>query len=175
MAEEPTKPKRGSIIRRRRAGSMKSRPASMSGTNASGCQRTQSEKCTSTDVSILVTEASPEGGKSGDSRPLLRRQNSEATVVQVLVHRESEEYNNDDEDENSKHQSQQEDTSQITESSPALNGVQTINRARRSLTTNDASAGETTTTDDVLALDNILATGGTMTDVVIDIDSNMSS
>ncbi|XP_072389146.1 sodium channel protein 60E-like isoform X1 [Diabrotica undecimpunctata] len=90
-AEEP-KPKRGSVIRRKRAGSVKSRPTSMTG----GCQRTQSEKCTSfsTDVSILVTEASPE---SHLIRPPLNRQNSESTVVQVLVHRESEEYNNDDE------------------------------------------------------------------------------
>lgn len=60
----------------------------------SGCHRTQSEKCTSgSDVSILVTEASPE---SLITRPPLNRQNSESTVVQVLVHRESEEYNNDE-------------------------------------------------------------------------------
>lgn len=60
----------------------------------SGCHRTQSEKCTSgSDVSILVTEASPE---SAIIRPPLNRQNSESTVVQVLVHRESEEYNNED-------------------------------------------------------------------------------
>ncbi|XP_057655694.1 sodium channel protein 60E isoform X2 [Diorhabda carinulata] len=91
VAEE--KPKKGSIIRRKRAGSVKSRPTSMTG---SGCQRTQSEKCTSfsSDVSILVTEASPE---SHSTRPPLNRQNSESTVVQVLVHRESEEYNNEEE------------------------------------------------------------------------------
>lgn len=61
----------------------------MSGTP--GCHRTQSEKYTSgcpTDVSILVTEASPEGVN-------VRPQDTEATVVQVLVHRESEEYNED--------------------------------------------------------------------------------
>ena len=42
------------------------------------------------DVSILVTEPSPEGG--APPRPPLLRQQSEATVVHVLVHRESEEY-----------------------------------------------------------------------------------
>ena len=41
-------------------------------------------------VSILVTEPSPEGGVP--VRPPLLRQQSEATVVHVLVHRESEEY-----------------------------------------------------------------------------------
>ncbi|KAH0999393.1 hypothetical protein HUJ04_005968 [Dendroctonus ponderosae] len=91
MAEEPAV-KRGSIIRRKRVGSVKARPTSMS--SAGGCQRTQSEKCAhSSDVSILVTEASPEGAST---RPALNRQNSEATVVQVLVHRESEEYNQDE-------------------------------------------------------------------------------
>ncbi|KAJ8970053.1 hypothetical protein NQ317_012028 [Molorchus minor] len=90
-AEDP-KPKRGSIIKRKRVGSVKARPTSVS--TSSGCQRTQSEKYTSSDVSILVTEASPE---SSITRPPLNRQNSEATVVQVLVHRESEEYNNEDE------------------------------------------------------------------------------
>ncbi|KAJ8963979.1 hypothetical protein NQ314_005238 [Rhamnusium bicolor] len=106
MAEE-SKPKRGSIIRRKRVGSVKARPTSVS-TN-SGCHRTQSEKCSSTDVSILVTEASPE---STVVRPPLNRQNSEATVVQVLVHRESEEYNNEEENTAS---------IQITESVPVLN------------------------------------------------------
>lgn len=91
MAEDP-KPKRGSIIRRKRVGSVKARPTSVA--TGSGCQRTQSEKCSSTDVSILVTEASPE---STVVRPPLHRQNSEATVVQVLVHRESEEYNTEEE------------------------------------------------------------------------------
>lgn len=91
MAED-TKPKRGSIIRRKRVGSVKARPTSVS--TASGCQRTQSEKYSSSDVSILVTEASPE---SIVVRPPLHRQNSEATVVQVLVHRESEEYNTEEE------------------------------------------------------------------------------
>ncbi|CAG9763894.1 unnamed protein product [Ceutorhynchus assimilis] len=65
-------------IRRKRAGSVKSRPTSVAG----GCQRSQSERCShSSDVSILVTEASPEG----------RQTAGESTVVQVLVHRESEE------------------------------------------------------------------------------------
>lgn len=45
----------------------------------------------STDVSILVTEPSPEN-TAPPSRPPLLRQQSEATVVHVLVHRESEEY-----------------------------------------------------------------------------------
>ncbi|XP_015174798.1 PREDICTED: sodium channel protein 60E isoform X1 [Polistes dominula] len=43
------------------------------------------------DVSILVTEPSPENS-APPSRPPLIRQQSEATVVHVLVHRESEEY-----------------------------------------------------------------------------------
>ncbi|XP_011633668.1 sodium channel protein 60E [Pogonomyrmex barbatus] len=45
----------------------------------------------SSDVSILVTEPSPENS-APPSRPPLIRQQSEATVVHVLVHRESEEY-----------------------------------------------------------------------------------
>ncbi|XP_061935841.1 sodium channel protein 60E isoform X1 [Apis cerana] len=45
----------------------------------------------STDVSILVTEPSPENS-APPSRPALLRQQSAATVVHVLVHRESEEY-----------------------------------------------------------------------------------
>ncbi|XP_025994823.1 sodium channel protein 60E isoform X2 [Solenopsis invicta] len=45
----------------------------------------------SSDVSILVTEPSPEN-TAPPSRPSLIRQQSEATVVHVLVHRESEEY-----------------------------------------------------------------------------------
>ncbi|XP_063982973.1 sodium channel protein 60E-like isoform X2 [Diachasmimorpha longicaudata] len=44
-----------------------------------------------TDVSILVTEPSPENTIPSGRPPLLRQQ-SEATVVHVLVHRESEEY-----------------------------------------------------------------------------------
>lgn len=43
------------------------------------------------DVSILVTEPSPETTIPPVRPPLLRQQ-SEATVVHVLVHRESEEY-----------------------------------------------------------------------------------
>ncbi|OAD56637.1 hypothetical protein WN48_03099, partial [Eufriesea mexicana] len=45
----------------------------------------------STDVSILVTEPSPENS-APPSRPALLRRQSAATVVHVLVHRESEEY-----------------------------------------------------------------------------------
>ncbi|XP_029043383.2 sodium channel protein 60E-like isoform X2 [Osmia bicornis bicornis] len=45
----------------------------------------------STDVSILVTEPSPEN-TAPPSRPALLRRQSAATVVHVLVHRESEEY-----------------------------------------------------------------------------------
>lgn len=44
------------------------------------------------DVSILVTEPSPENTAPPTARPPLLRQQSEATVVHVLVHRESEEY-----------------------------------------------------------------------------------
>lgn len=43
------------------------------------------------DVSILVTKPSPETAIPPGRPPLLRQQ-SEATVVHVLVHRESEEY-----------------------------------------------------------------------------------
>ncbi|CAH1186251.1 unnamed protein product [Phyllotreta striolata] len=93
VAVDESKQKRGSIVRRKKGSSVKSRPNSMTG---GGCQRTQSEKCTSTDVSILVTDASPE---SNITRPSLNRQNSESTIVQVLVHRESEEYNNEEEEE----------------------------------------------------------------------------
>ncbi|XP_066249533.1 sodium channel protein 60E-like, partial [Euwallacea similis] len=97
MAEELPM-KRGSIVRRKRAGSVKVRPTSV--TSTSGCHRTQSEKCTySSDVAILVTEASPEGAIT---KPALNRQNSESTVVQVLVHRESEEYNQEDDQERTK-------------------------------------------------------------------------
>ncbi|RZC43289.1 sodium channel protein 60E, partial [Asbolus verrucosus] len=91
MAEEG-KPKRGSIIRRKRVGSVKARPTTAGLTPA---QRAESEPLNSADVSILVTEASPE---APILKPPLQRQQSEATVVQVLVHRESEEYNQDDDD-----------------------------------------------------------------------------
>ncbi|XP_044746534.1 sodium channel protein 60E-like isoform X2 [Coccinella septempunctata] len=88
---EDSKPKRGSIIRRKRGGSCKTRPTSM----LSQTHRAGSEPQNSTDVSILVTEASPD---SIATKPTLQRQQSEATVVQVLVHRESEEYHEPDQD-----------------------------------------------------------------------------
>ncbi|XP_068893811.1 sodium channel protein 60E-like isoform X4 [Tenebrio molitor] len=91
MAEDP-KPKRGSIIRRKRVGSVKARPT---GGGITPAQRAESEPLNGADVSILVTEASPE---APILKPPLQRQQSEATVVQVLVHRESEEYNQDDDD-----------------------------------------------------------------------------
>lgn len=47
------------------------------------------------DVSITVTEPSPESPRP---KPSLNRQQSESTVVHVLVHRESEEYTVDDDD-----------------------------------------------------------------------------
>lgn len=86
-----TSTKRGSIVRRKR--SVKGR-------------HTQTPNSGS-DVSILVTEPSPEaqpivvGGAAGGRipPPPLLRQQSEATVVHVLVHRESEEYNQSDEEE----------------------------------------------------------------------------
>ncbi|XP_063905113.1 sodium channel protein 60E isoform X3 [Zophobas morio] len=90
MAEE-AKPKRGSIIRRKRVGSVKARTTG--GGGAAAAHRPDSEPLNSADVSILVTEASPE---APILKPPLQRQQSEATVVQVLVHRESEEYNQDD-------------------------------------------------------------------------------
>lgn len=91
MAED-SKPKRGSIIRKKRVGSVKARPTS---TGMTPAQRAESEPLNSADVSILVTEASPE---APFLKPTLQRQQSEATVVQVLVHRESEEYTQDDDD-----------------------------------------------------------------------------
>lgn len=94
MAEDP-KPKRGSIIRRKRVGSVKARPTS----TVPPAQRAESEPVNASDVSILVTEASPE---TAFVRPPLHRQHSEATVVQVLVHRESEEYNQEEEEETPK-------------------------------------------------------------------------
>lgn len=91
MAEDP-KPKRGSIIRRKRVGSVKARPT---GGGITPAHRAESEPLNSADVSILVTEASPE---APILKPPLQRQQSEATVIQVLVHRESEEYNQDDDE-----------------------------------------------------------------------------
>lgn len=49
----------------------------------------------SNDVSILVTEPSPEAPSTGSPKKL-----GESTLVHVLVHRESEEYNTDLEDNN---------------------------------------------------------------------------
>lgn len=177
MAEEPTKPKHGSIIRRRRAGSMKVRPTSMSGINAAGCHRTQSEKCSSTDVSILVTEASPEGANTGTARPLLHRQNSEATVVQVLVHRESEEYNNDEDEERTDFHSQQtigsSTNNRTVETEHITDDIPMTERPRADIerpTTNGSSTIESQMTSSTR-----FGTEGTTTDVVIDIDSNMSS
>lgn len=86
MAEDP-KPKRGSIIRKKRAGSVKVKPTKGLTNN----QRAGSEPLCGTDVSILVTEPSPEAPKPITS--------DAATVVQVLVHRESEEYNQEEEEE----------------------------------------------------------------------------
>lgn len=87
MAEDP-KPKRGSIIRKKRAGSVKVKPTKGLTNN----QRAGSEPLCGTDVSILVTEPSPEA-------PTPTTTNDAATVVQVLVHRESEEYNQEEEEE----------------------------------------------------------------------------
>lgn len=96
MAEQEAKPKRGSIIRRKRGSSMKVKPTTSGALTQS--HRAESEPLAS-DVSILVTEASPETPALSSGRPALTRQQSEATVVQVLVHRESEEYNQEEEDE----------------------------------------------------------------------------
>lgn len=74
--------KRGSIIRKKqRGGSVKARPTQ---------RGNETLKLNNSDVSILVTEASPEAPNMKPTT--LMRQQSEATVVQVLVHRESEEY-----------------------------------------------------------------------------------
>lgn len=86
MAEE-AKPKRGSLIRRKRASSVKIKPSK----NALG--KAESAPLNGADVSILVTEPSPE---TPSSVPPLLRQQSESTVVHVLVHRESEEYRDEE-------------------------------------------------------------------------------
>lgn len=84
MAEE-VKPKRGSLIRRKRASSVK--------TKSSKGAKSECEPLNGADVSILVTEPSPE---TPSSVPPLLRQQSESTVVHVLVHRESEEYRDEE-------------------------------------------------------------------------------
>lgn len=60
-------------------------------------QRAGSEPLCGTDVSILVTEPSPEAPTPMETAPPTNEQAS--TVVQVLVHRESEEYNQEEEEE----------------------------------------------------------------------------
>lgn len=176
MTEEPTnKPKRSGIISRRRAGSMKARPTSVTSINMSGCERTQSEKCHSSDVSIMVTEASPEGGNTGAPvRPLIHRPNSEATVVQVLVHRESEEYNNEEE-EFTEAQSHSQIISQF-ESIPATDIAPTIDTFQTRERTNGISTTiSTTSTDLPRPSTELTIIEGTTTDIVIGSDSNMSS
>ncbi|GLV43437.1 Na channel protein 60E [Carabus blaptoides fortunei] len=85
-AEDP-KPKRGSIIRRR--------PSTKLRRSGSILPPAQPEPLTGADVSILVTEASPEAPIPAVAvKPALCKQQSE--VVHVLVHRESEEYNVDE-------------------------------------------------------------------------------
>ncbi|XP_011502595.1 PREDICTED: sodium channel protein 60E-like [Ceratosolen solmsi marchali] len=71
----------------RRCSSLRRRPASQVPTLPQAQQLADGR-----DVSILVTEASPESAAPTGARPPLLRQQSEATVVHVLVHRESEEY-----------------------------------------------------------------------------------
>lgn len=90
MAED-AKPKRGSVIRRKRAGSVKVKPTKGLTNN----QRAGSEPLCGSDVSILVTEPSPEAPTPTESTPPMT--NEASTVVQVLVHRESEEYNQEEE------------------------------------------------------------------------------
>lgn len=96
---EDVKPKRGSLIRRK--SSTKSRKGS------SPLPVAVNQADLTTDVSILVTEPSPETPQpkaeavpapTPAPKPPLNRQQSESTVVHVLVHRESEEYNVDDDD-----------------------------------------------------------------------------
>ncbi|XP_065166604.1 sodium channel protein 60E isoform X3 [Atheta coriaria] len=89
---EEARPKRGSIVRRKR--SVKAnKGANHAQQDATSVSSSSSDAKHGTDVSILVTQASPDS--PGARRPSLMRQQSEAaagTVVQVLVHRESEEY-----------------------------------------------------------------------------------
>lgn len=87
VSAEETKPKRGSLIRRK--SSTKSRKGSTTTLPVLPAQELTPDVC------ITVTEPSP----SPDSpavKPALHRQQSESTVVHVLVHRESEEYVDDD-------------------------------------------------------------------------------
>lgn len=84
---EDTKPKRGSLIRRR--SSTKSRKSS------SVLPLVATKQELTPDVSITITEPTP-SPEAPISKPPLHRQQSESTVVHVLVHRESEEYNVDD-------------------------------------------------------------------------------
>lgn len=96
---EDTKPKRGSLIRRKSSTKRKGSSALPVVVNQTELQA---------DVSILVTEPSPEAPQPEEivspvkatpaPKPPLNRQQSESTVVHVLVHRESEEYNVDDDD-----------------------------------------------------------------------------
>ncbi|KAK5648632.1 hypothetical protein RI129_003524 [Pyrocoelia pectoralis] len=85
------KVRKGSLIKRKpseRKGSFRKKSDKKP---AEDTDKTEQE----TDVSILVTEPSPD---SPSSRPTLQRQQSESTVVQVLVHRESEEYHHEDDE-----------------------------------------------------------------------------
>lgn len=91
MAED-TKPKRGSIIRRKRGGSVKVKPTKGLTNN----QRAGSEPLCATDVSILVTEPSPEAPTPVEATAPPIGIEQASTVVQVLVHRESEEYNQEE-------------------------------------------------------------------------------
>lgn len=84
---DDSKPKRGSLIRR------KSTVKTRKGSTALTVNSSQTEQ--TPDVSILVTEPSPEAPIPAP-KPPLNRQQSESTVVHVLVHRESEEYVDDD-------------------------------------------------------------------------------
>lgn len=96
---EETKPKRvGSVIKRKpldRFGSCKVKSSTTMVPDTKTTPDADPEN--ETDVSILVTEPSPD---SPSSRPSLHRQQSEPTVVQVLVHRESEEYHQESSEEN---------------------------------------------------------------------------
>ncbi|XP_031348219.1 sodium channel protein 60E-like isoform X1 [Photinus pyralis] len=87
--------RKGSLIKRKPSEKKGSFRKKTENKPAKDTNKTEQE----TDVSILVTEPSPD---SPSSRPTLQRQQSESTVVQVLVHRESEEYNHED-DENEDH------------------------------------------------------------------------
>lgn len=109
MAEDLQKPKRGSIIRRKHPTRssikiIKQQPQQQSNVVVNS-NSNNNNKDSTIDVSILVTEASPESpAPATTARATIQQRQQQQqygdspTIVHVLVHRESEEYNQDDEE-----------------------------------------------------------------------------